>query len=381
MSKAEGSRKPDPKLWDQSTFAVQEIETDRLDLDTRNPRLTRELGADASPDRVVAKLWQSYALDELALSICSNGFWRNEPLYAVGAGGRYTVIEGNRRLATVKLLLDEDLRNQLKANDLPKAPREVIETLRTLPVVVYPSRELAWPLLGFRHINGPVRWDPWAKARYIQQVHELHSVPLEEIAKRIGDQNATVFRLYQGLIVADQAQKAGYELSDMAAPKMALSHLYTGLRYPGFQKHLGLKPSKEIVRVPRSHYKELVEVMTWLFGSKSRSQLALIKSQNPDLKNLDDVIQTPRGLSALRAGLGLDRATEISKGDDARFLDAVTQARYSIQQARGLAQDGYGGDEQTLDEVRSIETIAKLLVAEMADLQPSARKRRARRSE
>ena len=162
----------------------------------------------------------------------------------------------------------------------------------------------------------------------------------------------------------------------MTASKVSLSHLYTGLRYPGFQKHLGIKPSKEIVLVPKSHYKELAEVMTWLFGSKTRSQLALIKSQTPDLKNLDDVLQTPRGVAALRAGLGLDRATEITKGDDSRFLDAVTQAKYSIQQARGLAQDGYGADERTLEEVRSIATIAKLLIDEMVELQQSAGKKK-----
>ena len=182
-------------MWDQNTFGAKEIRTDLLDLDTRNPRLTRELGEDASQEKVIAKLWQLFALDELALSICSNGFWRNEPLYAVKTGTRYTVIEGNRRLATVKILLDSKLRSQLKATDLPVAPPAVLKTLHELPVVVYPSRELAWPLLGFRHINGPVKWDPWAKARYIQQVHETHGVPLSQIAKRIGDRNATVFRL------------------------------------------------------------------------------------------------------------------------------------------------------------------------------------------
>jgi ParB-like chromosome segregation protein Spo0J len=50
------------------------------------------------------------AVDEVALSIAENGFYRHEPLYAARESGKLNVVEGNRRLAAVKLLRDEKLR-------------------------------------------------------------------------------------------------------------------------------------------------------------------------------------------------------------------------------------------------------------------------------
>ena len=44
-------------------------------------------------------------LEEIAQSFMDHGFFRNEPLIVTRVNGQgYTVIEGNRRLATLKVL-------------------------------------------------------------------------------------------------------------------------------------------------------------------------------------------------------------------------------------------------------------------------------------
>ena len=47
-----------------------------------------------------------------------------------------TLIEGNRRLAAVKLLLDADLRNKLRATDLPTISAERRSEIAALPIII-----------------------------------------------------------------------------------------------------------------------------------------------------------------------------------------------------------------------------------------------------
>jgi ParB/Sulfiredoxin domain len=120
-------------------------------------------------------------VDELALSISENGFYRHEPVYAAKESEKNFVIEGNRRLAAVKLLRDDALR-----------------------ALIFCKRNEE-----FKHINGPQAWESYPEGKLCRLgAYEL-GVPLCEIASRIGDKHSTVERLYEGIMVIGQAEKAG----------------------------------------------------------------------------------------------------------------------------------------------------------------------------
>ena len=94
---------------------------EKLLLDPRNPRLV-EFTIPAKPTQsdLLKALYQQMAAEELAMSIAYNGYFEHEPLIIERrSDGKYTVVEGNRRLAAVMLLLSAQLRRQLKATDLP----------------------------------------------------------------------------------------------------------------------------------------------------------------------------------------------------------------------------------------------------------------------
>src|ERR1039458_9104169 len=90
-----------------------------LHFDTRNPRLV-EYGVTpkTSPDDILEILWEKMAVDEVAMSIASSGFWDFEPLFVVKEGGVDVVIEGNRRLAAVKILHSHKLRSEEHTSEL-----------------------------------------------------------------------------------------------------------------------------------------------------------------------------------------------------------------------------------------------------------------------
>jgi hypothetical protein len=351
---------------------IQPIPTDELFLDAKNPRLRGT--AEGADQRTLLKLlWTECALDELVLSIAKNGYFPEEPLFAIKEDGRYVVVEGNRRLAAVKILRDPKLRQELRATDIPTLSPDAHEQLNSLPVSVYPDRKRLWTYVGFRHVNGPLTWDSWSKAQYIAQVHNTFGIDLDEIADSIGDKHQTVKRLYRGLMVLNQAtEQAGYDIDNRSKKHLAFSHLYTGLDYAGFQQHLGLekdggyKPNP----IPSKCFPNLKELMIWLYGSQAEEKAPVIKTQNPDLKRLDEVLKNQRALAALRSGLGLDVSYNLSLGETTRLREALTRARYEMQQAKGLILEGYKGERDLLDSAESVWRLAESIYDEMRAYKP-----------
>lgn len=174
---------------------VKQVPVSELLYDSKNPRLV-EAGAAESQKEILRILWREFAVDEIALSIAANGYFPYEPLFATKEDGKLVVVEGNRRLAAVRLLVDADLRRDVGATDLPPISASAKKALDTLPVVIC-SRSEIWQYVGFKHVNGPQQWQSYSKARYIAWVRNDLKVPLDEIAQQIGDQHSTVKRLYR----------------------------------------------------------------------------------------------------------------------------------------------------------------------------------------
>jgi len=349
---------------------VTQVPTADLFFDSSNPRLV-EAGAPESQKEILRVLWREFAVDEIALSIAANGYFPYEPLFAAKEDGKLVVVEGNRRLAAVRLLVDANLRKDIGALDLPTISAAARKALETLPVVTC-SRGEIWQYVGFKHVNGPQQWQSYSKARYIAWVHNDLKVPLEEIAQQIGDQHSTVKRLYRAWMVLEEAEAEGvFSREDRAKRHFSFSHLYTGLDYPGIQKFLGLSKEKSFDTrspVPASKVPNLGELCEWLYGSKKKQKKPVVESQNPDLRILDEVLVTKDGTAALRRGLPLSVARDIGKGDEQIFREALVAAKQSLQEARGKLLTGYEGEVDLLRTAREIVDLADSIHGEMAKL-------------
>ena len=349
----------------------EDIRVDDLLLDSKNPRLS-DLGLGASPSQadVLQALWSKMAVDEVALSIAENGFYRHEPLYAAKEQGKTFVVEGNRRLAAVKLLRDPALRQRVRATSLPTISAAAKKTLETLPVIVC-KRDEIWAFLGFKHINGPQAWESYPKAHYIAWVHNEVGVSLEEISRRIGDKHSTVARLYDALMVLEEAEEKGvFDREDRYREHFSFSHLTTGLGYLGIQGFLGLPKGDRTIGkrrpVPTERISQLGEFLVWLYGSKSDDAPPVIQSQNPDLRRLDEVLKSKAAVAALRKGLPLSVSLEISKGDERVFRESLVSAKQSLQKARGTVLTGYSGNADLRDTAEDIVELSMSLLDDMS---------------
>lgn len=345
------------------------IKVNDLYLDPHNPRLAGKHLTVNDQVEILRVLWQERAVNELVASIASNGYWQHEVLFATEEAGRIVVIEGNRRLAAVKLLTDEKMRSQVKASGVPSLSSEEKGRLKELPVIIC-TRQDVWDYIGFKHVNGPQNWDSIAKAQYIARVHNDYGISLNEIASTIGDQNNTVKRLYRGLMVLEQAEKAGvFSRDDLYGPRFSYSHLWTGLGYAGIQKFVGLTAQTGFTShpIPKSKLSNLGDLLLWLYGSKQQGKQPIIRSQNPDLRTLDEVVRTERGISSLRAGLPLDTSLKASRGDERLLKDAMWFAEWNLREAAGLVVTGYHGEPELLSTASKIKLLSESIYTSMEE--------------
>jgi hypothetical protein len=358
--------------------------TAELVFDAQNPRireLFREQDEPPTQDEILEILWREFSVSEVALSIAANGFFKHEPIFIAFESGQWVVIEGNRRLAAVRLLQDEGARRRVGATDLPRISVAARQKLAELPTIECTRKEI-WQYVGFKHVNGPQAWQSLAKAEYIAWVHNNLDITLEEISSRIGDLHSTVRRLYRALMAVEQAEDAAvFDRNDRWQKHFSFSHLYTGLDYAGIQKFTGILGEKSFQRrpIPQAKVKEFGELCLWLYGSKAASKPPVIQSQNPDLRILDEVLATRDGLAALRRGLPLRVSLDISKGDDRLLREALIDAKRALQEARGRVLTGFNGESDLLDLGEDIRTLAIDIQDEMVRLSSAeAPKRRTR---
>ena len=350
---------------DTGKIAPMKVADLKFDLD--NPRLVEfDLTDKSTEPEVIQVLWEAMDVKELVMSIAASGFVPQEPLIVAEDGEKNIVIEGNRRLAAIKLLLNPALIEDLQAY-IPVITEEDREKLREIPTLSGTRKE-AWRYLGFKHVNGPAKWSSYAKSQYIADVHRNYDVKLEDIARQIGDTHKTVQRLFRGLMVIEQAEELGvFDRKDRWRNHFSFSHLYTGLDYDGIGDFIGLQSATEEDQrpVPPDKKEELGELCRWMYGSKKEKTLPIIESQNPHLRELNAVLTSKEATAALRSGAGLAYAHEASLPPSTVFEESLFESKRYLQKARSMLSTGYGGSAELLRTAGTVATLADDLYQEM----------------
>jgi hypothetical protein len=345
------------------------ISPDALHFDLSNPRFVD--GQATTEREIIQHLVDEADVDELVQSIMSAGYVDYEPLIVLKQGK--VVLEGNRRLAALRLIADEDLRTELKFA-LPD-----IEEQQPLPEQVriryVADRSEARSFIGFKHINGPFKWDALAKAKYAAEwFDEGHDIG--PISRTLGDNHNTVRRLVNGWYALQQAQGEGFDVSKISKRNFAFSHLYTALTRSSVREYLGLgdeDPSSEPKKkpIPRNHRGQLLQLMSWLYGQEHKGEPALVRSQNPDLNILSKVLGHPEGKKMLLAKRDLHVAYARVEPASTRFEDALLKASKQCEDALSLA-GAFDGDATLLKIAEGMQRTVRSLVGAMKEGAESA---------
>ena len=136
---------------------------------------------------------------------------------------------------------------------------------------------------------------------------------------------------------------------------------------------MGIIPKKEYTPtpVPQKKLSELGELCLWLYGSKSKHKAPLVKSQNPDLRYLDEALQSKDGEAALRSELGIEVALKISRGENRLLRESLVLAEQTLREVRGLVLDGYEGEEDLIRKSEAIHLLSDRILDEMREMYSS----------
>ena len=219
---------------------IKYVATEELKLDPKNPRLREDQHGLSQPELLEAMT--DWGLEEIGASVVESGFWAHEALLVVreklapkSKETSIIVVEGNRRLAAVRLLLaaragqPSSPRWGKLASDLTGA---AVEKLKKLPTIQAEDRSDIDSFLGFRHVTGIKQWEPHEKAAFIAKLVD-GGLSYEDVMRRIGSKTPTVRQNYIALKLFRQLE----ELEEVAVEKVRnkFSVLFLSLRSSGTQ--------------------------------------------------------------------------------------------------------------------------------------------------
>lgn len=153
-------------------WETKDIRTTRLMLDPENPRI---LSAHESlgQEEILGELIHREDVYGLARDIANQGYYPTETLVAIaGEGRRYVVVEGNRRLAAIRLLENPELAPESERSRFSALAREAVGRVPDeVRVTIAPNRVAARPLILNRHTRSDIKkWNVFMQGRYIEQM-------------------------------------------------------------------------------------------------------------------------------------------------------------------------------------------------------------------
>ncbi len=353
---------------------VQEIPLSNLLLDAENPRFAGALRENAGQKDIVNYIAETFGLSDLLSSMSQGGFHRSSPLVGIKRNSKTVIVEGNRRLASALLLVEDQratsqaqrARNYLPISDI------IRRKFTTLPVLIVTNREEVLPYLGIAHIVGNKKWDSFAKAAWAAKVANTEVYPggLREIAAEIGDKHHTLERMVQAYRLVAQLEESGRFSPDNAikkgrgTAKYPFSWVYTALAFTSIKDWIGVgqedadtmqKGSSEIITTPEQ-LGRASDLLIWLFGDQERRRQPAL-SDSRQISELAAAVTDDRVLSHLRQGKSLDDAQEAVQPTHDKLMDGLVQAKESLERVLGVL--GTSIDEVSERQLRSLEGEAR----------------------
>lgn len=338
------------------------VDTSLLEFDRNNPRLVAERDlTNASDEEIIAALVETADIGELVNSIVENGYMDIEPLIVtkknVKTKGNYRVLEGNRRLSAIRLIQAPDLAAKCKQSIPADIPESVPDSFKEITVYQVEDEIESRKFIGFKHINGAHRWDSYAKARFLTEWYKSEpnkETAIESIARQLGDKNQTVRNLISGMLVLQQAQnKELFDIDDRSKPgSFGFSHLYTALNRIQYREFLDLDknwnqiPSLEPIKLEKES--ALQEMLYYIYGSKKDDVQSVIKSQNPNLRELGETLVHPLALRVLRSTNSLEEAWDEVLPSSTIFSESLIVAHTKVAETLKKSSKFSSDDRDTL---------------------------------
>lgn len=349
------------------TAKIELLPLKQLHFDPQNPRFSRYFGNQMQPEvDIIERMIRNETVQELMASIGEQGYFAGEPLLVAKNNTTneksYIVVEGNRRLAALKLLVGEFVDKQLPSitqlRENAKVPPE-----QSAPCIVFESRKDILRYLGYRHITGAKRWDSLSKARYIKELSNTFFSELSEedqlkgIAQEIGSKPYYVAQMLTGLTVFEDArQKKFYGLQRVDEEDIDFGVLTTALSRTAIAEYIGLESPRDIT-AENLNQERSKEIFSWIFAQDTQGYTILGESRN--LGKLAAVVSNPSAVATLKETGNLESAYLFSDGQAEAFTKILRDTDKKLRDVLKLASDINDFTDAHLEQIENFIGLAE----------------------
>jgi len=306
---------------------IKLLPLDDLLLDNINPRFANYDSVSDIQRDILNFIVKQFGIDDVLSSISSSGYFSAEPLVCrQNDDGKYTVIEGNRRLAAC-LILSGDDRARDQINKCQKYQKMHLEhgspAFSPVPSIVFyrsDSQKQLLSYLGVRHIVSTKEWDSFAKAAWVSHALEVSDLKLDDIAGMIGDTNGAIKNLLRGYHFIRQLEKNGKFNPENTMKKgrgsnsyYPFSWIYTVLSFKSVQEFTKLENDPEsIAPIPKEKLDDAALIVRAMFGDRSNSKPPAINDSR-QITKLASAVADPEKVVYLREGKDIDEIERLTQ--------------------------------------------------------------------
>jgi hypothetical protein len=243
---------------------------------------------------------------------------------------RYFVIEGNRRLAALKILNGEKLEDGEEEFVIPQMSAEEKKSIIEVNVELGWDSEKLEAYLGYKHVTSSREWTPEAKARFVVVHCSGNYSPenLDKFAKRLGTKVPILRRWLVAYLTLKEAEAKGLFSPTQAYAKRYFGSFYTLLGSQEVQNLLGLSSHLIENPVPQEKLDNLKDFIDWTIGTKKSPPIINSRSQ----KKLDAVLASPSALRHFRAKKNLDSSLLYTEYNSEEIAIKLEAAAYTIEE-------------------------------------------------
>jgi hypothetical protein len=348
------------------------VEIGKLLFDPTNPRLPER----EQQRQIFRFLVDDVGIEDLLNSMAASGVIDGDPIIARRAeeDGRYYVIEGNRRLAALKLLNGEAIGDGKPSPTLPTVKPEIAASLKQVKIQIGWDQDKLDAYLGYKHVTAAREWTPEAKAKFVLSRcdEDFSDLKLSDFARRLGTTLPTLRRWLVAYLALKQAEAHGRFDPEKAYQKRYFGTFYTLLGSQEVQEFLALKSGQvTITPVPTDHLEQLGEFIAWVIGTKESPPVLNSRSQ----QKFDFVLASPSALQYFRAKRNLEGALLYTEFNSGQIAEKLLNAAYAIEECLPKVFD-VKDDPKVISAIENLDRAFQKLRINTVDQARTTKRRR-----
>lgn len=342
--------------------SIQFIELSKLKLDNDNPRFPNNFH-DKSECDIIKWMLEDESIIELMLAIGQHDFFIGEALLVIKNDSNFTVVEGNRRLTSLRLLSEPSIAT-IRESKIKQVLAETTKRPNSIPCIVFDSKEQIMQYLGYRHITGIKPWGVASKAKY------LHSLLLtltttglkkqsKELAKKIGSRSDYVKKLLISYEIYGIIKDSSfYKIPRLDETTFYFNYITTSLQYEHIRKFINIEEVSSIDNLKTLHINatNLGILIDWFFRKNDQNKSRVL-GNNDNLTKLNEILSNQEITKKFTDGLSLRESYSLINISSGSFTQGLSK---SLNELKNVREYGYKLKSHNNGDVKILKDIVAL---------------------